>query len=129
MSDMSIIKKSTGFTLIELMVVIAIIALLTAIAIPNYIGFRNKGYCSEAESNANLTGAAIADYFGVGTRNELPTIEDLKLKIKFANPADIQGDPNTTISILVTDRTGRCPKDYQDAHEYWSNDVFTKYVR
>ncbi|MGD9090578.1 MAG: prepilin-type N-terminal cleavage/methylation domain-containing protein, partial [Desulfobacterales bacterium] len=46
-------NNAKGFTLIELMIVIAIIGILAAIAIPNFIAYRNKAFCSAAESDAN----------------------------------------------------------------------------
>jgi type IV pilus assembly protein PilA len=53
--------NNKGFTLIELMIVIAIIGILAAIAIPNFIAYRNKSFCTQTESDASGIAAAVAD--------------------------------------------------------------------
>ena len=51
-------RKNEGFTLIELMIVIAIIGILAAIAIPQFSAYRTRSYNSAAE--ADLRNAATA---------------------------------------------------------------------
>ena len=53
-----------GFTLIELMIVVAIIGILAAIAIPNFLKFQAKSKQSEAKTNLKAIYVAETGYFG-----------------------------------------------------------------
>jgi type IV pilus assembly protein PilA len=52
-----------GFTLIELMIVIAIIGILATIAIPQFVSYRQKGYNTEAKAELKSFYTACQAYF------------------------------------------------------------------
>jgi type IV pilus assembly protein PilA len=56
-------KNQQGFTLIELMIVVAIIAILAAIAIPAYQDFTIRSKVSEVNVNAGVCKTSVAEYY------------------------------------------------------------------
>lgn len=120
LSKLRLNANEKGFTLIELMIVIAIIGILAAIAIPNFIAYRNKTFCSATESDAQSVAAAVADYFAVPTN---VSISDTSLKnagvratLSNNNTWTLGTTPDPEdIWITVTDVSKRCPEAYQDA--------------
>ena len=57
-------KIQRGFTLIELMIVVAIIGILAAIAIPNFMRFQARSKQSEAKTNLKGVFTGQRSYFG-----------------------------------------------------------------
>ena len=55
-------KQSKGFTLIELMIVVAIIGILSAIAIPQFMNYQMKAKTSEAKTNIGSINTAETAY-------------------------------------------------------------------
>jgi len=121
-------NNSQGFTLIELMIVIAIIGILAAIAIPNFIAYRDKAYCSKVETDAQNVLAALASYFSEpentsinGGVTTLQTQEELVLNgANEGTLIEVGGVGAGVFEAQISDGSGRCPRAEDGTLNYYT---------
>ena len=92
-------KMKKGFTLVEIMIVVAIIAILAAIAIPNFVRYRKTSQMNACISNIKqIKGAAEQSKLNGGGVTDADLFgNDKYIKVKPTCPGD------STKSYTITD--------------------------
>src|SRR5438132_8685166 len=92
-------KNRGGFTLVEIMIVVAIIALLAAIAVPNFLRARKRSQATRILEDLRMLDAAV-DQYAIETNKSTganPAFADLKNYLKagtvlYTSGADLFGN-------------------------------------
>jgi len=85
------LNKEKGFTLIELMIVVAIIGILAAIAIPQFASYRVKAFNSAAKSDLHSAQTTFEVFFNDNN--------------KYPNAVAVPATPASTVTLSATGAT------------------------
>ena len=88
-------KVQQGFTLIELMIVVAIIGILAAVAIPAYQDYTKRAHVTEGLSLASSGKTAVTEFY-----NSKGSLPPSNLSAGLATAASIKG--NAVVSVTNT---------------------------
>ena len=112
-------KHQQGFTLIELMIVVAIIGILAAIAIPQYQDYTVRTQVSEGMSLAGGAKTALAEFYN--HRGRFPSTA---ASAGLASAASIVGQYVTQVDAAVTGALGTVQATYgNNANAAVSGDI------
>ena len=98
-------KIQSGFTLIELMIVVAIIGILAAIAIPQYQNYVARAQMSEALSLASGGKVALAEYFqskGVFPGGNTEAGMETTITGKYVTSVTVSAGSDSAVSGIIT---------------------------
>lgn len=113
-------RNKEGFTLIELMVVIVIIGILAAIAIPNYVRIITQAKVAEVKSNMHTVQLEVEYYCIESVAHSYPSSADIisgELPVGMKNPFTPNGP-------VVQDKPG----DVAGVVEYATEDPYDFYT-
>ena len=90
-------SRRGGFTLVEIMIVVAIIALLATIAVPNFLRARQRSQATACKQDARMLDAALEQYAMENNKKPADAVAfaDLQAYLKSNSPLYSNGGNDT----------------------------------
>lgn len=107
--------KEEGFTLIELLVVIVILGILMAIAVPSYMGFRDRASKAAAQANVRSALPSAEAFYQTNSTYVGMTLDELKL-IDASIKLDADPTSLTATAYCIQDTVGAFPYHADQTH-------------
>jgi type IV pilus assembly protein PilA len=111
-------REESGFTLVELLVVLVIIGILLAVAVPSYLGFKDRAKQGAAQANVRTAVPAVEAYFA-------DTGHYSNMALTTGDAPDTGGltgiDAGVTVTVVSAGASTYCISDTQGTFTFYKN--------
>jgi type IV pilus assembly protein PilA len=94
-----LMRKKSGFTLIELMIVVAILGILAAVAVPAFLNYMRRSKTAESQNNLKTMFYAAKSYYDAELNNRAGTAPQSKCRID--TQAMVPADPSSSKQLFT----------------------------
>ena len=110
------LSKETGFSLVELMIVVAIMAILAAIAIPSFLKFQSKAKESEAINNLAAIRTCEESYRAENDQYLVCTASPTDIPVATSVPWEDMGADGSSFDDIGFEASGQVRFQYEVAN-------------